>query len=137
VKYLLHTNVISEIRKPDCNPAVTAFIDGIPREDLFLCTMSIGEIAYGTERLAEGKKKKELSHWLNRQLPAEFENRIIDLDTGCMLEWGRLCAGAGRTLPFKDSIIAAAALAHRLTILTRNTGDFEGIEGLKFYNPWS
>jgi predicted nucleic acid-binding protein len=53
-----------------------------------------------------------------------------------MLEWGRLSAGAGRTLPFKDSIIAAAALTHRLTILTRNTGDFEGIAGIKLFNPW-
>jgi predicted nucleic acid-binding protein len=65
-----------------------------------------------------------------------FENHIIPLDTEVMLEWGRLRAAAKRTLPLKDSFIAATALTHRCTLVTRNTRDFKDIGGLNLLNPW-
>jgi predicted nucleic acid-binding protein len=66
----------------------------------------------------------------------QFKDRIITLDAESMQIWGRLCAGAGKTLPVKDSLLAAAALTHHLIIITRNIQDFEDIEGLKLINPW-
>jgi predicted nucleic acid-binding protein len=136
VKYFLDTNVLSEIRKKNGSPQVIAFIGSLPQEDVFISMLSIGEIAYGIEKLPQGKKRAELFDWLNLQIPVMFKNRIISLDTDSMLEWGKLRANIGRTLPFTDSLIAAAALSRRMTILTRNTRDFEGIGGLFLLNPW-
>jgi predicted nucleic acid-binding protein len=136
MQYLLDTNVISEMQKPDCNPKVRAFTDRIPLEEMFLCALTIGEICFGIEKLPPGKKKHELSLWLYVQLPEWFRNRVIPLDEECILEWGRLSARAKRTLPYKDSLIAAAAITHHLTLITRNTKDFEDIGGLNLLNPW-
>jgi predicted nucleic acid-binding protein len=136
VKYLLDTNVVSEIAKPNGDSRVLAYINEIPLEDIFLSVISIGEIAKGIEKLPPGKKKEKLSVWLDTQIPAMFKDRIISLDFDCMTEWGKLRARAGRTLAIIDSLVAAAALTHRLTILTRNTRDFEDIPGLSLIDPW-
>jgi predicted nucleic acid-binding protein len=136
LKYLLDTNVLSEMQKPDCNPTVKAFTDGIPPDELFLCALTIGELCFGIERLPPGKKKHELSIWLYTQLPVWFRNRVIPLDDECMLEWGRLCAKTKRPLPYKDSLIAAAAITNHLTLIARNVKDFENIGGLSLINPW-
>jgi predicted nucleic acid-binding protein len=105
-------------------------------DDLYLSVVSIGELIFGIERLAVGKKKAELSYFIETQIPEWFENRIIPLDREIMREWGCMRVRAGRTLPVLDSLIAATALVRRLTILTRNTQDFDGIEGLLLINPW-
>jgi predicted nucleic acid-binding protein len=136
VKYLLDTNVLSEIRKPNRNLKVNTFIENIIRDDVFISAISVGEIVFGIEKLPEGKKRTELSLWLYRQILGLFENCIIPLDTEVMQEWGRLCASSKRTLPLKDSFIAACALTHRCTLVTRNTKDFKDIGGLNLMNPW-
>jgi predicted nucleic acid-binding protein len=136
VKYLLDTNVLSEIRKANGDSKVKAFIDAIALEDLFISILSMGEIAFGVEKLPQGKKKNEFLIWLNRQLPAWFENRIVPLDRDVMFEWGRIRARAKRTLPVVDTLLAASALTYRLVILTRNTCDFKGIGDLSLLNPW-
>ncbi|GHV55178.1 ribonuclease VapC [Spirochaetia bacterium] len=136
MKYLLDTNVLSELRKPNCDQRVDGFIKNINEEDIFTCALSVGEIVFGIEKLPEGKKKNELSFWLYRQILGLFEDRIIPLDTDVMQEWGRLCARSKRTLPLKDSFIAATALTHRCTLVTRNTKDFTDIGGLNLMNPW-
>jgi len=136
VKYLLDTNVLSEIFKPRGNIKVKAFVNAIREEDIFISVLSIGEICYGVEKLPPGPKKMELQIWLTQKLPERFGNRIIPIDTETMAEWGCIQAHAGKTLPAFDSLIAATALARRLIVVTRNTKDFEGIEGLKVINPW-
>jgi predicted nucleic acid-binding protein len=136
LKYLLDTNVLSEIRKPRGSRRVKAFVGNIREEDLFISALSIGEIAYGVEKLSPEPKKHELLIWLVQKLPERFENRIVNLDRDVLEEWGRIQAAAGRTLPAFDSLIAASALARRLTVVTRNVKDFEGIEGLALFNPW-
>jgi predicted nucleic acid-binding protein len=130
LKYLLDTNVLSEIRKPNRNPKVYEFVEKIRQIDLFISVISIGEIVFGMEKLTE------LSLWLNGEILQRFENSIISVDTEVVVEWGKLCARAGRTLPYNDSLIAATALAHRLTLLTRNTRDFAAVDGLRLINPW-
>jgi predicted nucleic acid-binding protein len=132
----MDTNVISEIRKKNGSPQVIALVDSLPPEDVFISILSIGEIAYGIEKLPPGRRRAELFDWLNVQLPLMFTHRVASLDTAAMLEWGKLRAAMGRTLPFADSLIAATALSRRMTIMTRNTRDFDGIAGLFLLNPW-
>ena len=136
MKYLLDTNVLSEIRKPRGDKKVKAFVNSLREEDIFISVLSIGEICFGVEKLPPGPKKTELHIWLTQKLPQRFGNRIIPLDVDSMAEWGRLLARIPRTLPVVDSLIAASALARRLTVVTGNIKDFEMIEGLELVNPW-
>jgi predicted nucleic acid-binding protein len=136
VKYLLDTNVLSEIRKPNGHSGVKAFVTSLREEDVFISVLSVGEISFGIEKLPAGQKKSELLDWLAQKLPERFGKRIIALDTGIMIEWARLQAQSLKTLPVFDSLIAASALVRRLTIVTRNIKDFERIEGVMLINPW-
>jgi len=136
VKYLLDTNILSETRKSNCNPQVKAFTGGIDPEDMYISSISIGEISYGMEKLPAGKKKHDLAIWLYSKLPEWFNGRVISLDTDVMTEWGRIRAMADRTMPTVDMMIAAAAITHHMTLVTQNIKDFEGIEGLMVINPW-
>jgi predicted nucleic acid-binding protein len=111
-------------------------MDAIALEDMFISVLSIGEIAYGIEKLPDGNKKTALTLWLNNEMPRQFESRIIPIALDEILEWGRLRAGAAKTPSPIDCLIAATALAHRLTLLTRNTRDFASLEGLRLVNPW-
>ena len=136
MKYLLDTNVISEIQKINGNEKVKQYIHSIGIENLYLSAITIGEICFGIEKLPVGRKKHELSVWLYIQIPQWFNNRMIYLDNDVFIEWGKLCAKVKKTLPCEDSILAAVALCHNMTLVTRNTNDFEGIEGIKLLNPW-
>jgi toxin FitB len=136
VKYILDTNIISETRKPNCEPKVRNFLDGIAGEDLYICSVTVGEICYGIEKLPAGKKKHKLYVWLYSKLPEWFNGRVISLDTDVMTEWGKIRAKTSRTMPIVDTMIASAAITHHMTLVTRNTKDFDGIEGLMFINPW-
>jgi predicted nucleic acid-binding protein len=136
VKYLLDTNVISELQKPECNQRVRTFTDEIPWEDMYISAISIGELCYGMEKLPAGKEKHELLIWLYTKVPEWFNGRVISLDTEVLLEWGKIRARVQRTLPIIDTLIAAAAIAHHMVLVTRNTADFEDIEGINLLNPW-
>ncbi|MDR0322110.1 MAG: type II toxin-antitoxin system VapC family toxin [Treponema sp.] len=136
MKYLLDTNVISEMQKTQCNQNVKSFVETVHWEELYLSAITIGEICYGIEKLSYGKKKHDLSVWLYTKLPEWFSGRIITLDSDVMMEWGRLCAKIQRKLPFADSLIASSAITHHMFLVTRNTKDFEDIEGINIINPW-
>jgi predicted nucleic acid-binding protein len=136
VKYLLDTNVISELQKSNCNQNVKSFTEEIHWEDLYLSAISMGEISYGVEKLPTGRKKHELLIWLYTKIPEWFSGRIISLDTEILLEWGKIRARAERTLPVADTLIASAAISHHMILVTRNTKDFEDIDNLNLLNPW-
>ena len=98
----------------------------------------MAEIQKGIELLAEGKRRFQLEQWLKQDLEAWFSGRILPVDRQVASRWASLVAQgarAGRPLPTVDSLIAATALAYDLTIVTRNTRDFEGI-GATLVNPW-
>jgi predicted nucleic acid-binding protein len=98
----------------------------------------LAEIQKGIGLLAEGKRRLQLEQWLRQQLEAWFSDRILLIDRQVAGRWASLLAQgarAGRHLPTVDSLIAATALAYELTIVTRNTRDFEGI-GATIINPW-
>jgi predicted nucleic acid-binding protein len=135
MKYLLDTNVISEHRKSNCNLNVAAFMKKVQNENVFLSTITIGEIVHGINREIAKEKQEKLSVWLNGLLNL-YENRILSFDITVASEWGRLRAHHKRTLPVMDSLLAATAMAHHLTLVTRNTKDFESITGIALINPF-
>ena len=137
--YLLDTCLISELVAKQPNQKVLDWVDAQMPETLYLSVITIGEIAKGICKLTPSKRKESLSTWLNETLPNRFENRILTLDVSTMVLWGNLIGQLeqnGRPLPAMDSLIAAIALQHSLSLVTRNEKDFAGT-GVAIINPWS
>jgi predicted nucleic acid-binding protein len=133
--WLLDTDVLSESSNPRPNERVVAWLDAHD-DDIHLPTISLGEMVKGIELLPAGKRKKEIAAWFGR-LERWAGPRLLAPTDKVMREWGRLCARherRGRTLPVLDSLIAATALTHGLTLVTRNTGDYPA--DVPVLNPW-
>ena len=133
MSFLLDTNAISEIRRGR-DPNVQAWARAIADRDLYLSVLTLGEIRKGIERLRgrDGPQAQTFATWLT-ELESRFARRIINVDIRIAQEWGRLNAVTPRNSV--DSLIAATALVHGLTVVTRNTADFEGCE-VPLLNPW-
>jgi predicted nucleic acid-binding protein len=135
--FLLDTNVISELRRPEkANPAVVTWASTLPAASLFLSVISILEIELGA-RLVErrdGAQGAILRAWIDSQILPHFDGRILSIDTTVALR----CASLHVPDPCaeRDALIAATALVHGLTVVTRNVADFESV-GLAVFNPWS
>ena len=137
--YLLDTCLISELVAKQPNQKVLDWVDAQVPETLYLSVITIGEIAKGICKLTPSKRKESLTTWLNEILPNRFEHRILTLDVSTMVLWGNLICQLeqnGRPLPAMDSLIAAIALQHSLSLVTRNEKDFAGT-GVVIVNPWS
>jgi predicted nucleic acid-binding protein len=137
MKNLLDTCVIAEYKKPAPDVKVMNWLAAQIEESLFLSVLTIGEIEKGIARLPASKRKQTLETFLE-SLVTRFDRRILDLDTRTLRRWGALTAmleKKGRVLPIVDSLLAATALEHDLTIITRNTGDFAGT-GARVLNIW-
>ncbi|TMQ11257.1 MAG: type II toxin-antitoxin system VapC family toxin [Deltaproteobacteria bacterium] len=136
--YLVDTNVFSETQKPAPNAAVVAWLRDHEAE-LYTSAVVIGEIAWGIDRLANGKKRRELVQWLHTKVIPRMEGRILRFDTRVALSWGELQArleASGRLLPWRDSVIAATALRHGLAVATRNERDYKYAR-LDLVNPFT
>jgi len=122
--YLLDTDVISELRRRRRNRNVVAWISDVSAADLFLSVVTIGEIELGIarQRVRNPSFAKDLADWLEVTLRA-YEERILPLTVGIARRWGRLAAQLGNKQ--LDLAIAATALEHGLTVVTRNISDFE------------
>ena len=122
--YLLDTDVISELRRRRRNRNVVAWIGNVSAADLFLSVVTIGEIELGIarQRVRNPSFAKDLADWLEVTLRA-YEERILPLTVGIARRWGRLAAQLGNNQ--LDLAIAATALEHGLTVVTRNVSDFE------------
>lgn len=135
--FLVDTNVLSEPRK---HKPKTAVIDWLRAREpnLYTSAVVIGEIAWGIARLPKGKKRHELTRWLHDGVIPRMEGRILRFDTRVALEWGNLQASletSGRSMPWRDSVIAATARRHGLALATRNVKDFRRA-GLELVNPF-
>jgi predicted nucleic acid-binding protein len=136
-RYLRDTNVVSEIQKPyENSPEAHDFLYRLSPEQMWVSTIALGEIVFGYERLEEGKKKRFITDGFQTAVLPLFEGRMLSPDYPVAERWGQLRAAHPRTLPYLDSLIAATALVHDLTLVTRNTTDFADINGLHLLNPW-
>ena len=135
---LLDTNVLSEYRKPDANAGVLDFLRRAEFRSCYLSVITLCEIRFGVERLARGRRRQELDHWLSWDLPLDFGDRILNVYDAIADVAGRILARAmraGRPMGVMDAFLAATAQVHGLTLVTRNTKDFETWGGPVF-NPW-
>ena len=132
--YLLHTKVISELRKKQRDMHVVAWLAGVDADELYLSVLVLGEARYGIElrRRREPRHAAALERWYDG-LVAEHAGRILDVDRRIAEVWGRL--RAPRPLPAIDSLLAATALAHDLTLVTRKVRQLEGT-GVRMLNPF-
>ena len=135
---LLDTNVVSELpkSKPDSN--VVAYIAKQQKGSLFLSTVTLAELRYGI-LMAPAQRKAELGTWLDTEIRAVFYGCMLPLSETILLRWRILVEQGrktGRTYSQPDLFLAATALEHNLTLVTRNTRDFTDIPGLQLLNPW-
>ena len=138
MNYLLDTCVLSELVKPLPHPAVIDWLTDTASDRLFLSAMTIGELRKGVLKLPESKKKVRLTHWLTA-LMTEYHDRILPIDILVSEQWGMMQATAeqaGTPLAVIDGLIAATALTHHLTVVTRNEQDFRP-SNAPLFNPWT
>lgn len=135
MNYLIDTNVISELVKQKPSAQVVSFVSRLMPTDIYISTLTWGELYKGIEQLAPSKKKTQLSSWLNNDLAAWFENQILAVDAAVAERWANLLIAVKRSVPVVDSLIAATALQHNAVLLTRNKKDFKYPE-LRVINPF-
>lgn len=139
MSFLLDTNVVSEWTKPRPNPGLMDWLSQANEGEVFLSVVTVAELRYGIERLPQGRRRRELDRWLRSELPRRFEQRIILVDGPICDEWGRVTArleSRGRSIHAMDALIAATALVHGLTLVTRNAHDFStAVQSV--LNPWT
>lgn len=138
MRYLLDTNVISELRKvgpAKADPNVLRWVDNIPLMEMFISVVTVQELEIGVLRAERNDRAKAqlLRTWLEGQVLTAFANRILPVDLSISLRCASLHVPDPR--PFSDTIIAATALVHGMTLVTRNEKDFAGT-GVQVLNPW-
>jgi predicted nucleic acid-binding protein len=136
---LLDTNVLSEARRPAPDLKVLAWLDSVDEDRVFISTASIAELRRGVALMSAGRRRDALTAWIGNDLPMRFANRILPIDQPIAERWGDLMAESrrgGHALSVMDGFFAATALAHDLTLVTRNTKDFAPF-GVPLLNPWA
>ena len=136
MSYLIDTNALSELKKREPHPAVVQWFEARPATSLFLSVLTLGELRKGIENMTAGRRKASFLDWLEQEIPRYFVGRILPVDGPIAERWGQLCAKAGRPLPAIDSLLAATALVHGLTLVTRNLSDVS-LPGVSVLNPWA
>ncbi len=137
--WLLDTNILFELRKPKPEAAVVAFIAGQPLELLYVSTVTLAEIRFGIEIVPEPNRRAELQDWLTHTVRPMFDERTLAVSEEVMFKWRLMVEEgrkAGHSFPQPDLIIAATALCHGLTIVSRDTRDYEQTR-VGILNPWT
>ena len=131
--YLLDTNVVSELRRPRPSVAVLDWIADVPAELLFVSAVTVGEIQAGIEitREQDLAKAEELEAWLDK---VQASYAVLPMDATTFREWARLMHRKSDSIA-EDAMIAAVAIVHRLTVVTRNVRDFAQL-GVELQNPF-
>ena len=136
--WLLDTNILSERRKPKPEPRVTAFYDAQPLNALYISVVSIAEIRFGIELQQDPGRRAELNEWLTLTLRPAFVGRILPVTEDILLRWRLMMEDGrkiGRTYSHPDLLLAATALQHGLTVVTRDRSDFDKAR-VPVFNPW-
>lgn len=139
MRYLLDTNIISELRKADAgkaDPHVVQWVDNVPVTEMFISVVTVQELEVGVLRAERNDRSKAqlLRAWLHGRVLTTFANRILPVDLSVSIRCASMHVPDPR--PFSDSLIAATALVHGMTLVSRNEKDFVGT-GVQLLNPWS
>lgn len=138
VGFLVDTNVVSELRALRPAPQVVSWIETTDTASVWISAVTVAELGRGIKRLPTGRRSADLQHWFDESVLEGFQGRILAFDKAAAIAWAELTSAseaAGRPLSFADSQIAATALVHGLTLVTRNTRDFDGL-GVELLNPF-
>jgi len=136
--WLLDTNVLSELRKPRPEARVLAFVESLPLDQVYVSVVTMAELRYGVELVADAARRADLSNWLTNVMRPMFDQRVMPVTEDIMVKWrifveeGRK---AGHTFSQPDLIIAATAAHHGMTVATRDRSQFDRA-GVSVINPW-
>ncbi len=137
-EWLLDTNILSELRRPKPEAKVLSFIAAQPLDRLYISSVTLAEIRFGIEVVADAARRAELNDWLKHTVRPMFDQRILPVSEDVMFKW-RLLVEEGRkarhTFSQPDLMIAATALCHGLTVVTRDTDDYRRAR-VPLFNPW-
>jgi toxin FitB len=139
VSYLLDTNIVSELTRPEPESRLVMWLESVDEDQLRLSVATIAELRFGVARLPASRRKRALDHWLRDELLDRFSGRVLPVDTDIALAWGDIRSErqkAGRPISAMDAMLAATARVHRLALVTRNAFDFIGSLG-DVINPWA
>jgi predicted nucleic acid-binding protein len=137
--FLLDTNVLSELRHPKPERKVIAFVSAQPLDRLYISVVTLAELRFGIESVADAARRADLNDWLTHRVRPMFEQCVLPIDEDVMLKW-RLLVEQGRkarhSFSQPDLIIAATALQHGLTVVSRDSSDYQK-PGVPLHNPWT
>ena len=136
--WLLDTNVLSELRRPRSAEKVVSFVASQPLESLHISAVTLAEIRFGIELVADAARRAELTDWLTHQIRPLFAQRVLPVSEDIMFKWRLLVEEgrkAGHTYSQPDLIIGATALEHGLTVVSRDTADYERAR-VPVLDPW-
>lgn len=136
--FLLDTCIVSETTRARASTKVIGWLDARGIDNLYISVVTIAELEQGIAHLGEGARARKVETWLADSVLPQFESRLLDVDIRVARRWGRLLGSAkrsGRPVPAVDALIAATALEHDLTLVTRNVVDFGDFD-LRIVNPW-
>jgi toxin FitB len=136
--FLVDTNCISEAVRVKPEPRVLAWIEATDESLLYLSILTLGEIRKGLAALPQSRRRSHIETWLEVELQARFAGRILPIDVAVADRWGLLAANAkahGKPLSTIDGLLAATAIHHNLTVVSRNVSDFTHV-AVQVLNPW-
>ncbi len=136
--WLLDTNILSELRRPRPEPKVVDFVTGCPLDEMYVSVVTVAEIRFGIELIGEPGRRAALNDWLTHRVRPMFEGRVLPLSEEVMLKWRLLIEEgrkSGHTFSQPDVMIAATALHHGLTVVTRGRSEYDRVQ-VPVVDPW-
>lgn len=136
--WLLDTNILSELRRPRPEPRVVEFVTASPLDQLYVSVVTVAEIRFGIELIGEMGRRAALNDWLTHRVRPMFEGRVLPLGEEVMLKWRLLIEEgrkSGHTFSQPDVMIAATALHHGFTVVTRDRSEYD-LAQVPVVNPW-
>jgi toxin FitB len=137
--WLLDTNILSELRRPKPERKVLVFVAAQPLDLLYISSVTFAEIRFGIELIMDASRRAELNDWLTHKVRPMFEQRVLAITEDIMFKWRLLVEDGrkvGHTFSQRDLIIAATALHHGLTVVSRDVSDYQKAHAPVF-NPWT